>query len=95
MRHKFLAMRPRMVLAICTIALFAMNTLAASEKTVHILGRSSDGAYPYYSNLIFDAAGNLYGMTYLWRRSLRQPWMRDRIRDDTRREWRLDGESAA
>jgi uncharacterized repeat protein (TIGR03803 family) len=35
-----------------------------TETTLHSFAGGSDGANPDYTNLVFDAAGNLYGVTY-------------------------------
>jgi len=35
-----------------------------TETVLYSFGNSTDGAYPYYAGVIFDAAGNLYGTTY-------------------------------
>ena len=43
------------------------------------------------AGLIFDAAGNLYGTTYVWRHSR----LRDGVRADAQRGRRLDGDGAA
>lgn len=34
-----------------------------TETILYSFGSGTDGAYPYYSGVIFDAAGNLYGTT--------------------------------
>jgi uncharacterized repeat protein (TIGR03803 family) len=34
-----------------------------TETVVHSFGNGADGTYPYFGSLIFDAAGNLYGIT--------------------------------
>jgi len=54
--------------ATCVFPTTAVPALAASkEKVLYSFCAASgctDGAYPYYSGVIFDAAGNLYGTTY-------------------------------
>jgi uncharacterized repeat protein (TIGR03803 family) len=60
MRGTKLLIRLKVPLAILAMPLFATNTWAATEKVYSF--NSNDGAYSD-SNVIFDAAGNLYGTT--------------------------------
>ena len=39
-------------------------TPGGAESVLHSFGSGGDGAYPYYSGLVLDASGNLYGTTY-------------------------------
>ncbi len=64
MRGKKFFIGLRAILAIFAVSLLATSTWAASEeKVLHNFGSGTDGRSPY-SNLIFDAAGNLYGTTF-------------------------------
>ena len=62
MRGKKLSSELRAALAIVTVLLFATTTWANDEKVLHSFGSGTDGINPS-ANLIFDAAGNLYGTT--------------------------------
>src|SRR5271157_110097 len=68
MRGKTFSIGLRVALAIFTVTLLVTSTWAAtnwSEKVLHSFNNNgTDGALPY-AGLIFDAAGNLYGTTWL------------------------------
>ncbi len=52
------------LLAVTYGFLAAASVFAAPQTRVLHRFRGSDGAFPYYGNLVLDAAGNLYGTTY-------------------------------
>ena len=63
MRDKRLSSGFTAALAILSLALLVTTAWAASHETVlHSFGNGTDGAGPR-ADLIFDAAGNLYGTT--------------------------------
>jgi uncharacterized repeat protein (TIGR03803 family) len=56
----------RLVMVLTMVAVTFLGTsswAATSEVALHSFGNGTDGAYPTTANLIFDAAGNLYGTT--------------------------------
>ncbi len=54
----------RVAFALFAITLFVTTTWAATEKKLHNLGlTNSDGRYAKLGALMFDSAGNLYGVT--------------------------------
>lgn len=64
MRGKKLSLGLRVALTIFTVTLFAASAATATEKKLHNFGNGTDGA-DLRASLIFDAAGNLYGTSYL------------------------------